>query len=148
MSEQILNSAVLPGALERSLAVYRPILIVEDDPHLRAHCRDVLEMEGYPVVTACHTQAALDYLVQNVPPAAIFLDLWLPVIQGDAFLKLKQMNPSWAEIPVYVFASQASRIPRLRSIRAVMRKPMEVDDILDLLEEFSEGVDETQILLH
>ncbi|MDQ3548812.1 MAG: response regulator [Chloroflexota bacterium] len=63
------------------------ILIVEDDPAIRHVLHEALLDEGYDVAEATNGQEALDALAACHPdgPAAIVLDLMMPVMDGWHF---------------------------------------------------------------
>jgi DNA-binding response OmpR family regulator len=57
------------------------VLVAEDDAALRLVIQEVLEDEGYTVVTVPNGQAALQHITTN-PPAVVLLDLSLPILTG------------------------------------------------------------------
>ena len=62
------------------------ILIVDDDPAIRDVVSDILEMSDYCVKTACNGAEALDH-IRDDRPAAVLLDLMMPVMDGWEFLR-------------------------------------------------------------
>src|SRR5205085_3758895 len=61
------------------------ILIVEDEALIRALLTEILEDEGYRVVSVANGLAALSYLGQYAHPHLILLDLGMPVMTGWEF---------------------------------------------------------------
>ena len=61
----------------------RPVIIVEDDDDIRDTFREVLESEGYHVLTAANGRVALDLLegMRDVP-CLVLLDLMMPIMNG------------------------------------------------------------------
>jgi CheY-like chemotaxis protein len=87
-----------------------PILLVDDDPEMRAVVRDFLAGAGFRVLEAADTEALLA-LVPRVEPAAIILDHELPGDWGLEVLPLlRQQHP---HIPVIVITAFGG--PRLRA---------------------------------
>lgn len=80
------------------------VLLVEDDPPTRDMMARILQREGWNVRTAANGQLAIGILEQNVP-AAIVLDLKMPIMNGFQFLQRVQDNPLWSAVPVFVFTS-------------------------------------------
>ena len=75
--------------LVAALAPYRrelPVLIVDDDPDLRALLRRMLEREGYAVDEADNGRSALERVREHTP-GAILLDLMMPEMDGFEFLE-------------------------------------------------------------
>jgi CheY-like chemotaxis protein len=68
------------------------ILIVDDDPDLRALLEDVLGLLGYMSRQAQNGFEALQML-QADTPSAIILDLKMPVMDGAAMLKHLEKQP-------------------------------------------------------
>jgi len=80
------------------------VLLVEDDPPTRDMIRRILEREKWRVRSAANGQLALQVLQQTIP-AAIVLDLKMPIMNGFQFLDRVQAHATWRNIPVFVFTS-------------------------------------------
>lgn len=61
----------------------RPVLVVDDDPVVRAMIHQALEDEGLTVITAEDGEKALD-TATRVGPRLVILDVSLPVLGGEA----------------------------------------------------------------
>lgn len=69
------------------------ILIVDDEPAILNTLADVLNDEGYQVVTANGGTSALD-LLQRESPAVILLDIWMPGLDGlETLQRIKRLHP-------------------------------------------------------
>jgi CheY-like chemotaxis protein len=64
-------------------AVNTPVLVVEDDPQLRAVFQLLLEGQGYPVVAVADGLEALR-AAQTIRPSLVILDLARPLLDGHA----------------------------------------------------------------
>ena len=62
------------------------ILVVDDEPDIRALLKDVLEDEGYRVALAANAGEARERLAA-APPDAVLLDIWMPGEDGLALLR-------------------------------------------------------------
>ena len=62
------------------------ILVVDDEPDIRALVRDILEDEGYRVSVAEHAEAARAQLADQTFDAML-LDIWMPGTDGIALLR-------------------------------------------------------------
>ena len=78
-----------------------PVLMVEDDPAIRASMRKMLEKLGCRVIEAENGEAALA-LMERERPSLIFLDLLMPVMDGFAFAEEVRLHPEWRTIPIVV----------------------------------------------
>ena len=81
------------------------ILVVDDDEDIRDMLQRVLENAGYEVVTTDDTGAIP--VAQTSQPAAILLDLLMPLLTGEEICRRLRADPATAAIPVV--AMSASR---------------------------------------
>jgi signal transduction histidine kinase/DNA-binding response OmpR family regulator len=82
-----------------------PVLVVDDDPGVRALLRRMLEKEGYGVAEADNGRAALERVRERVP-GAILLDLMMPEMDGFEFLEELQRSTPGRAIPVIVVTAR------------------------------------------
>jgi len=74
------------------------ILVVEDDPAMMIALRDILEGEGYGVVTASDGRSALQALAASLP-SLILSDISMPVMDGIELFEVVRKEPRTAGIP-------------------------------------------------
>ncbi len=104
------------------------VLVIDDEPQIRATLREALVFEGYDVTEATNGAEAL-VMLGDLRPSAIVLDLWMPVMDGWAFRRAQLA--SYPEIPVIVLSAlepSAQRIDELRA-DAVLAKPFDLDGL-------------------
>ena len=77
------------------------ICIVDDEPTIRETLGDILMDEGYPVIT-CANATSLFQELERQTPALIFLDIWLPGMDGMAILS--QLRESHSRVPVVMMS--------------------------------------------
>ena len=114
----------------------RPVLLVEDDEAIRESLSELLEVEGYRVVTARNGLLALDYLSEgDEVPAVVLLDLMMPVMSGLELLEALPGLPDAERrgVPVVVLTASRER-PLVPGVIANLRKPIDVDELLGVLE--------------
>ena len=109
----------------------RQILIVEDDPDIRASLRDAFEDEGYLVRCAENGRAGLESLRNEARPSAVVLDLLMPVMTGNELYDAMQADPALSGIPVIVSTSEPHRAP---SGCPVVKKPIDLRAMLAAIE--------------
>jgi putative two-component system response regulator len=74
------------------------ILVVEDDPAMMIALRDILEGEGYAVITASDGRSALQAIDAELP-ALILSDISMPVMDGIELFEEVRKRPHTAGIP-------------------------------------------------
>ena len=116
--------AVLDRGLEG-----RSVLIVEDDFDVRDALSQLLEFEGYLVAGAANGQEAIDHLRSTPRPAAILLDLMMPVMDGYEFYARLRDLPG-DHPPVIVVSAVAPRRTELPGVHATLPKPFEFTQLL------------------
>ena len=102
------------GTRAKANAKSKPrILIVEDEPQLRALLRLYLEREGYAVADVGDGAAALAaYDAQ--PPDLVILDLMLPLMQGETVLEELRDRGS---VPVLITSAKRTDADRIAGLR-------------------------------
>lgn len=109
------------------------LLVVDDEPGIRASLKELLSTEGYQVLEAADGQDALDQICQN-PFDLVIADIRMPKIDGIALLKkIKETNPFTEVIILTAYASVETAVRVLREDGAFdyLSKPLKnVEDIL------------------
>lgn len=112
-----------------------PILVIDDDKEIRDSLHDVLTDEGYSVVCAENGREGLNYLTSDHPmPRLVFLDLMMPVLDGQEFRR-EQMNiPSISNIPTILFSANGQLDKRAFEIGMTdfLKKPIDLDLLLEI----------------
>lgn len=82
----------------------KTILFVEDEQTLQKALGDVLQQEGYKMLSALDGEIGLR-LAKSEKPDLILLDLVLPRLHGFEVLKKLKEDPETKEIPVIVLTN-------------------------------------------
>ncbi len=113
------------------------ILVVEDDDKTATVLEQNLKNEGYRVRIAKSAHDALE-LVEQIRFDLIFLDAKLSAMNGlDLYLAIKQITPKTIAILIADMDSECERIAKeavRRNVYTVIRKPLDIDQVLTLLE--------------
>ena len=125
--------------MQLSGAHTEPILVIEDNDDVRDMMAVTLELEGHRVVTASNGREALYLLHHGVEPCMILLDLMMPVMNGWEFQKAVEREPQFRDIPIVVVSATGTDVNRTQAA-AVLPKPIDVDKLLDVVEDFCDGV--------
>jgi chemosensory pili system protein ChpA (sensor histidine kinase/response regulator) len=112
------------------------VMIVDDDEDIREIGTLVLESYGYRVSAAKDGLDALEMLERSDSPCVILLDLMMPRMDGEQFLKALRASDK-AHIPVALMSghSEASKIASELSADSLLRKPFDLDILLKTVRE-------------
>ena len=112
------------------------ILIVDDDPNVIDTFSRLLELEGFTVYTALNQEGGLEIADEKLP-AAIILDLRMPILSGLQFLRHLRERPALQDTPVaivtgdyFVDDGTTSQIEALGA--SVRFKPLWLDELVAL----------------
>ena len=111
------------------------IVVIEDDNDLRETLKDLLEMEGFRVVTASNGREGLHQIEQNGRPCLILLDLMMPVMNGWEFLEVlrREQAAPLAQTPVAVVSAAADVADVERDYGcSVLKKPVSLKRLFAL----------------
>lgn len=111
------------------------VLVVEDDPSIRAILLMLLEGEGYEVVEAANGEQALDWLRAGGEPDLILLDLMMPVVDGWQFLARRSALPHAQATPVLVLSGADIQLAP-SGASGLLKKPMSADALLGAVEQY------------
>jgi CheY-like chemotaxis protein len=99
------------------------ILVVEDDADSRRFFRTALTVAGYRVIEAGDGLDALR-LLDSQRPAAVVLDLHLPLVSGRVVLQEIAAHAHTRDIPVVIVTGNAGPHDDLQNAFCVLTKPV------------------------
>ncbi len=110
------------------------ILIVDDEEGIRFSLRGILEDEGYEVTEASSAEEAL-VIVKNQCPDLVFLDIWLPKMDGlEALQKLKEAH---SDLPIIMISGHGTIETAVQALHFgahdFVEKPLSLEKILVLV---------------
>ena len=108
-------------------------MVVEDDEPIRDTLREIIEMEGYRVVTAANGRDALTYLRAGELPSLMLLDLMMPVMNGWELYGLMQEEATLAAIPVVILTAAGPRATQSIEMPRVEHKPLRIERLIEML---------------
>ena len=117
----------------------KTLMIVEDDADIREVLQMILEGDGYSVLIAKNGDEGLKVLQKaSVLPLVILLDLQMPVMSGQEFLKHLRANsdPKFSQIPVVILSAGRIEVPGGLQANDRLTKPVDVDRLLGVIEKY------------
>ncbi len=117
---------------------FRQILVVEDSSVVRQMLTRIIQDEGYLVAGCNDAIEALEYLHSTPPPQLILLDLVLPYMGADQFLREKARDPRLATIPVVIISSYPREEAKisLQGTVAYLQKPIALDTLIQTVQRY------------
>jgi DNA-binding NarL/FixJ family response regulator len=112
------------------------ILVIEDEPAMRANLRDILEMEKFQAVLAANGREGIAAARRELPDL-ILCDVLMPALDGYEVLAALRADPATARIPFVFLTAKGQR----EDVRTGMNlgaddylvKPVKVDDLLEAI---------------
>jgi two-component system, OmpR family, response regulator MprA len=112
----------------------KAILVVEDDPDLRAFYRQVLGINGYDVGAVEDGIDALRRIETN-PPDLVILDLELPRLGGRDVQQELAAHAATRNIPIVVVSGSEIRSLDPAAFFCILRKPVTADNLLAVVDD-------------
>ena len=122
-------ASVGPGVLTRRR---KPsVLVVDDEDGVLYMVKDILEDDGFTVLTATDGRKGL-LLAAHARPDVVVTDLMMPGISGRVLRERLQHDPRTARIPVLLMSAAYKPQPG-DQFAGVIGKPFEIDELLRLV---------------
>jgi CheY-like chemotaxis protein len=111
------------------------VLVVDDEPAIRALVAKIVERAGFSVDIAADGQEAVDKIAQ-ADYAVIVLDLMMPAMSGYEFVDfLQKRGGKRPSVIVITAAAEASLTRQLDPsiVHSIVRKPFDINVLADLV---------------
>jgi DNA-binding response OmpR family regulator len=111
------------------------ILILDDEQSIADLLAETFAREGYDTTRTTEPLRFYD-AVRATQPDLILLDLWMKYLEGDDELRLLQLFPDLASIPVIIVtanhdAPSKEALYRPLGVVAIFTKPFDMDALID-----------------
>ena len=106
------------------------VLIVEDDPELRAFYRALLQMEGFAVIAVGDGIDALRHIEVD-PPDAVVLDLGLPRLGGRDVHREIAGRMEMRGIPIVIVTGEPIDDLDPKDFACILRKPLDPQSLVN-----------------
>ncbi len=106
------------------------VLIVDDDRDIRELLAAVVASDGHVAQTAVDGVDALEQLRRGATPGLILLDMMMPRLDGEQFLKALRSDAKTEAIPVVILTGHAMGRQKAAELGVeCLMKPVEIDDL-------------------
>lgn len=121
--------------LEQSNFIPRRILVVDDEVSICSTVKEIFGEEGHEVFSATNAKNAIE-LIDHVKPELVFLDIWMPEMDGLEALKL--MIKKEPELKIVMMSGHASISTAVEATRQgaldFLEKPFDLDALLAIVD--------------
>lgn len=115
----------------------KKILLIEDNLEIRENTTEILELDGFKVVTAENGKIGVEKALED-PPDLIICDIMMPVLDGYGVLHLLSKNEKTNDIPFIFLTAKADRTDFRRGMEMgaddYITKPFEETELLNAIE--------------
>jgi CheY-like chemotaxis protein len=111
----------------------REVLVVEDDSDVRSVLCEALEAEGARPLAAAHGVEALKLLMEGARPAAMRVDLDLPLMDGRLLCEACDAAEELRAIPRVIVTGNPHAAFFMSRALLVLPKPVDVAEVLATL---------------
>src|SRR3989339_422417 len=119
------------------------ILVVDDDKDLVEIYRHSLALAGYEVICAYNGKEGLETLRANPKVDLIVLDLKMPKMTGDEFLKILRNDLELRDIKVLIMSSFLYRYKEIPRYDPTVQRVVRRDRVRDTLTSLGQKAEET-----
>lgn len=113
----------------------RKILLIDDDHDNRVTLRLILEEHGYEVWTAANGRLALEMLEKQSLPDLVLLDMMMPLMDGEEFLKQVEVKHHLSSLPILILTSYREKLQKIGK-KPVIMKPIDLESFAQQIENF------------
>lgn len=114
------------------------VLIFDDEPSILEALKIVLETRGF-TVTTINDSVNAEKILQDTDPDIVFVDLWMPGLDGKAVTEVVKRNPKTKNTPVVIISAHTDIDRRAREAGAddYLEKPFNISDFLNKIEHWT-----------
>lgn len=121
------------------------VLVVDDEPAIRALVAKIVERAGHPVDTAKDGAEAIEML-ETASYAVIVLDLMMPIVDGFGLIEHLKGRSGARPAIIVISAGDSSALRQLDGamVHSIVRKPFDIDVLGDLVTAAANSVSSEQ----
>jgi CheY-like chemotaxis protein len=121
----------LVASIDEGRATGPQILVIDDDPDIRGMLTMLLARRGYEVEAASDGLTALERLRTGAPPSLILLDMMMPKMDGEAFMRAMRASAATCDMPVVILSGNPMARAKALELGAAscLVKPVELRDL-------------------
>ena len=121
------------------------VLVVDDEPAIRALVAKIIERAGYPVEVARDGAEAIEK-IEARSYSVLVIDLMMPNVDGYALIDYIKQRGGRRPAIIVISAGDTASLRRLDGsmVHSVLRKPFDIDVLGDLISAAVRTMEETE----
>ena len=121
------------------------VLVVDDEPPIRALVTKIVERAGHPVDSARDGAEAIEKLEAS-SFAVVVLDLMMPNVDGYALIEYMKTRGGQRPAIIVISAGDSASLRRLDGsvVHSILRKPFDIDVLGDLITAAVKSMEESE----
>lgn len=122
-----------------------PVFVIEDDEDARAALVEVLTLDGVFAIGMGDAAAVVERFQDGMRPCVIVLDLGLPILSGEEFLRARLLEPELAAAPVLIVTGRDVSSVDFSGLNVVgvLQKPFDPLDVLAAIRPYYDSHQDT-----
>ena len=111
------------------------ILVCDDDGGIQEVIKIILEENNFEVITVS-TGKGIQKLIETHKPDMLFLDIWMPGMDGKEVTKILKRDPKTRDMPIVIISAlnDTKDIAEKVGADAFLSKPFTITDLLEVVE--------------
>ena len=120
------------------------VLVVDDEPPIRALVAKIVERAGHPVDVARDGAEAIEK-IEASPYSVVVVDLMMPNVDGYALVEYLKQRGGIRPAIIVISAGDTAALRRLDGsvVHSILRKPFDIDVLGDLISAAMKSMEET-----
>lgn len=121
------------------------VLVVDDEPAIRALVAKIVERQGFPVDSARDGAEAIT-MIDAQDYGVIVVDLMMPNVDGYSLIEYIKQRGGTPPAIIVVSAGDSASLRRLDGsmVHSIVRKPFDIDVLGDLIAAAARTMEETE----
>lgn len=115
------------------------ILIIDDCRAIRENTAELLELEGFHVLTATNGKDGFEKVIQFAPDL-IVCDILMPEMDGFELLRKLGLHPKYKSTPLIFFSAKSEKKDILKGLNLgaydYIVKPSELNDLISSIKRY------------
>lgn len=116
------------------------VLVVDDEKNIRENIVEILELNGYEVLSAENGKQGVEVFYE-FKPDFVLCDIMMPELDGYGFLEKIKSDENNKDIPIVFLSAKAEKEEHdyalSKGANDYMMKPFKISDLINMLQRYT-----------